>query len=429
MAVVTLTACGSRDWASGAAGAETPDPFEPSVSRKEAQVLRRVMDVGATNVAQAVELLMREDRETGSPALDFALGNLHFQAEKLDEAADAYQRALEKLPKFRRAITNLGRVLLVQEKTAAAIRLYQGLVKDGQADAETLILLGRALLLQNSAVSAETAFRQALLLSPDAADARLGLVKCLLDQERYREGVSLVGELLAADADRKEYCSLQANTYLALEKPADALVTLECARRLDLADSEMAATLGDLYFNADMLSEALSCYQAAFDGDAPDLRRLLRAAEGLILAGEAPEAATLLRKAEALKERTPTRFSAADTRKLSRLSGDLAYAQGDADSAVRIYEQLLREDPLDGRVLIKLGDWRRERGELESAVMSYERASRISGYEFRALVRQARVEVDRDRYKLAVELLEAAQAFDDQPHVTRYLEQVRRLAR
>ena len=61
--------------------------------------------------------------------------------------------------------------------------------------------------------------------------------------------------------------------------------------------------------------------------------------------------------------------------------------------------------------------------------MLYERAASTEGSEAEALVRQAQIEVERERYGRAVELLEASLVFDDAPHVTRYLEQVRRLVR
>jgi hypothetical protein len=59
--------------------------------------------------------------------------------------------------------------------------------------------------------------------------------------------------------------------------------------------------------------------------------------------------------------------------------------------------------------------------------MAYERAARVAGFEARGLIRQAQVEVERERYPRAIELLEAAQAFDAQPHVARYIEQLRRM--
>jgi tetratricopeptide (TPR) repeat protein len=182
-----------------AAASARQDPFEPTVTTEEAELLALVTEVAATNVHAAVALLTGEDLSDAGPALDFALGNLYFRSDDLLAAKRSYELAIGKMPKFRGALANLGRVYLLQEQTADAIRIYQGLVKDGQADADILVLLGHALLLSERELSAENAYRQAILLDPDNRDALLGIAKCLLLQQRYRESVSLLDEVLALD--------------------------------------------------------------------------------------------------------------------------------------------------------------------------------------------------------------------------------------
>jgi hypothetical protein len=59
--------------------------------------------------------------------------------------------------------------------------------------------------------------------------------------------------------------------------------------------------------------------------------------------------------------------------------------------------------------------------------MTCERAARIPGHEADTLVLHAQIEVERQRYARAAELLEAAQAFEQRPYVQRYLDQVRRM--
>ena len=346
----------------------------------------------------------------------------------MEEARKAYENALRKLPKFRKAMANLGRVHLLQDNVDEAVRVYQSLVRDGQADEKVLVLLGHALLLAGQDVSAENAYRQALLLKPNDIDAMLGLARCLLQQERHREAVSLLGELLTQNADSEELWLLRANAYLALDRVEEALVSLESARRLGVASPEMLATLGDLYLNRQQPDEAVTAYEEAFGGKDPSLRRILRAAEGFMMIEDVAHAEKLVERAADVEAKTPDRVEPDVRGRLLRPKADLTMLKGDTDKAGKLYEDILREDPLNGDVLITLGDLRRQNGALEEAVMTYERAARISGHEARALVRQAQVEIERERYGRSVELLEAAQAFDEQPHVARYLQQVRRLA-
>jgi len=403
------------------------DAFAPTVSRREADVLARVTALAATNTAAARTVLRDARTETSSPALDFAMGNLLLQDDELPAAAEAYRRALVKMPAFRRARINLGRVYLLQDQPAETIELYRELVRQGPADADTLRLLGHAFVLQQKAVSAETAYRQALLLQPEDTDARLGLTKALLEQERHREALALLDELLAREPRRRDLWALRANLHLAADQPERALVACEAARRLGLADAGMLGLLGDLYMNAGQPEEAGEVYAAACDPAAPPAR-LLRAAEAMLAAGQLEPGRRLLAKAGSAFEAAPEDFSAAQRQRLLRLRGRLARREGDLDEARGFFAQALRSDPLDGDALLLLADVSRQQGDLDTAVLEYERAARLPGYEARALVRHAQLEVERGRYAEAVPLLEAAQAFEKQAHVARYLDQVRRMA-
>ena len=404
------------------------NPFEPTVTREESARLAVAMDVAATNSAQAIQMLSGDRVPVSSPALDFAIGNLHFQDERLEEAAAAYRAAIEKLPKFRAAIMNLGRVYLLQERTPDAIGLYQRLVTDGQADADILLLLGHALLMEDAPVSAETAYRQSLLLRPQHSDAMLGLAKALLLQERHPEGLAMVGEILKRDPTHRELWALRANAFLSMGKVAEAMQAIENARRLGRADADMLATLGDLLLNRDQAEDALRAYEAAFAGGEPSPERLLRAVEGFLMTGDTDGAATMIARAEEARRAGPERFGDKQQATLLRLQAEWAQQTGKVEDAMALCEDVLKLDPLDGRTLLVLAHLQQEAGRLEDAVMTCERAARVKGFEADALVRQAQIEVRRERYARAAELLESAQVYQNQPHVGRYLNQVRRMA-
>jgi len=191
----------------------------------------------------------------------------------------------------------------------------------------------------------------------------------------------------------------------------------------------MLATLGDIYLNRNQPDEAISCYDVAFAIEDPSVSRLLRAIEGLLMAGDVRRVGDLIKKAESIQSEKTDAFEPKQGRTLLNLKAERAQQQGNKSTAISIYSKLLREDPLDGKILIMLGDLHREERQLEDAIMIYERAARISGYEARALTRQAQVEIEREQYERAVELLETAQSFEEQQHVSRYLEQLRNMIR
>jgi len=425
--LILMSGCTMAVARDGHGGQHGNDPFEPTVTREESALLNTAMRVAGTNVAQAIRMLQTKELPEASPALDFAIGNLHFQNERLDEAAVAYEAALKKLPKFRSAVMNLGRVYLMQERTEDAIKLYQQLVSDGQADADILLLLGHALLMENAPVSAESAYRQSLLLRPKHPDAMLGMAKALMQQERYAEGLALVGEIIQRDPKNRELWSLRANAYLSMGKHAEGMRTIEKSRRLGCADAEMLATLGDLLLNHDQPEDALRVYEAAFAGDTPSVERMLRAIEGFLMVGDAQGATEMIARADAGTSKTGVSVSETQKTALLRLKAELAQQTERFAEAMAICKQVLKLDPLDGRTMLVLAELEQDAGRLEDAAMTCERAARVKGYEADALVRQAQIEVQRERYGRAASLLEAAQTFEDRPHVGRYLEQVRRM--
>ncbi|MEA1927758.1 MAG: tetratricopeptide repeat protein, partial [Candidatus Auribacterota bacterium] len=250
-----------------------------------------------------------------------------------------------------------------------------------------------------------------------------------LMQERYRETVSLLENLLKDDPSRSEFWFLLSNARLALGEPDRAIVALECARRLKVASDESLATLADLYLNGGQLEEALARYKEAFAGQQPSLNRMLRASKAFILVRDPVRAAVLLEKIHAAAEGEVVELTPDQLHELNRLEARRAHLEGDLDTAARAYQRLIEDDPLDGDILLVLGDLYREKGELEEAMVSYEQASRIPDSKLNALIRRAQLEVERERYGKAVEFLEKAQVVKPQPHVARYLTQVRHLVR
>jgi len=411
--------------ASGGDGAgAAANPFEPTVTQEEADLLQEAVDLRETDAEGAIVLLEAYGDEDRSPAIDFALGNFRYQAGRLEKAAEAYRAAIAKLPLFRGALNNLGRVYLVQENLPGAVATFQSLVRDGQGDADTLLLLGHALLLQGRPVAAEGAYRQSLTLRADGPEATRGLLKCLIEQDRNREVLALAREQIAREPGDAALWSLRANAHLALGEIAAAVTSIEAARRLGLAEGGLLATLGDVYLNRQQPRDAVAAYEDAFAVESPSVDRMLRAAEGLLLSGDLDASARFLGQAK-----TGEGMTSRQRRRHFRLGARLAQARGERDTARRQYEALAREDPLDAEALLALADMDRDDGDEGRAALLYERAARIEGSEARALLRHGQLEVDRGRYREAIVLLESAQAFDPRPHVARYLEQVRRLAK
>jgi Flp pilus assembly protein TadD len=399
--------------------------FEPTVTRQEADLLREVAEFPRDNRTGAIALLREQISDQSSPALDFALGNFLYQDDRLDEAEQAYNAAVDKMPAFREALNNLVRVYLIQEKPEEAIGVFQKLLRDGQGDSQTLLLLGHCLLLLDKPVQAEGAYRQSLVLEPDDPDAMRGLIKSLIGQQRNAEVLSLTRELQNNSPYDEELWNLRANAHLALEQPLEAITSLETARLLDRASPDMLVMLGDLHLHGDRPRDAVAAYRQAFSIEEPDAGQMLRAVEGLLSIEGLAEAEELLQRIRSSEANHPLPFGQG---RRAKLEGRLAAMQGDFDQAGKSYESVIRESPLDGEAMIALAAIRNASGRAGEGRILLERAARIEGFEARALVRLAELEVEQERFQMAVTLLERAQVFKEQPHVARYLEQVRRIA-
>jgi tetratricopeptide (TPR) repeat protein len=402
----------------------TQQPLEPTISAREAEILAEAAELGATNTEEAIALLNKQNPEKASAAIDFAIANFQFQTEQYEAAAAAYRNAIAKLPTFLSAHKNLARVYLLDGKDNDAIAVCQWLVEEGLADADALLLFGHALVGQESWVAAETAYRQALLLKTDSSDAQSGLARCLISQERYHEARSLLRTMLKNNPTRSEFWSLLANLNVSLNETVAAIHVLETARRMNCCNGSMLGLLGDLYLNAGRPEDAVSSYEAALGAGWDDKNHLIRATEGMLHLGDAKGAEAMLTQAE--KALAP---EVRDSFELRRLKAELSALKGDLSGAITAFQSLTERDPLNGKVLLRLGDLLHEQGELGRAELNYERAGRLSATRVDALIKRAQLAVQRERYEEAVELLEAAEAIESRPHVARYLTQVRRLVR
>ncbi len=296
------------------------------------------------------------------------------------------------------------------------------------ADANRLTVLGHELLRQGYPISAESACRQALLLHPQCLNAKLVLLKSLLQQDRHPEVLSLCGEILRDDPLRGEIWSLRVQTLMTLGRHDEAARAIEQSRRLACADGEMLALLGDLHLQRNQPEDALRMYGISFMEQAPEMKRVLHALEGFLLVGDSQGAERMIEISRTLRDAGQDAPDPDEACRLLRLQAEAARQQGNVEQAITYGKSGLMIHPLDGELLLLLARLLQDSGQMEDAVMMCERAARIRGHEAEALVQQAQIEVARQRYASAVQLLEAAQIFHEQPHVRRYLEQVRRVA-
>jgi tetratricopeptide (TPR) repeat protein len=404
--------------------------LEPPVSPEEKAILEQAMPSMGTPRGRdkARQLLERTAGPERSAVLDFTIGNIHLQGGQPDRAIIWYRRAIGKFPAFLRAHKNLGLAHVRRNAPAEAVEPFTRAISLGAADGVTYGLLGFAYAQAERFASAESAYRQAILLQPQVVDWQLGLARCLFRLRKFEEAVALCDDLIRREPTRAEYWVLQANACLGQKLPLKAAEIFEYLDLIGQAGPEHLNTLGDVYVNERLPDMAADAYlRAHARGGAGAAARLLRAAEVLAARGAAADAGRLT---ERLRAGDAESLDDAGRRRLLKLEARLAAARGDPDEEqVRLIEEIVRLDPMDGEALILLGQRYAAAGDAERAILQFERAASIDAFASEACLRHAQQLVRQRKFADALPLLKRSLDLRPRDDVARYMEQVERLAR
>ncbi len=399
---------------------------EPRMSPEEQLAYReKVVPVLREDPKKAMSVLQGLAKPNASAVFDFTLGNIFFQNEDLTNAIKHFEMALTKFPDYRRAQKNLAFALVRSGNYEGAIKPLTRTVALGGADAKVFGLLGFAYMIQQRYASAAAAYQQALVFEPENIDFKLGAVKCAIAAANYDHALALLDELIQLHPERDNLWTLQANIYIQKEQPAKAAVALETLRRLGKANSQSLYLLGDLYLAQESADLALAAYTEALEKDGgQNLAKALRPAQILVSRGAWSEAKDLFTKI-----RGAGQLGGPDELKLLKLEAKLAMGTGAGDEAIKVLEQIVERNPLDGEALLLAGDYYAKNDQREKAEFRYDTASKIEGFEADAFVKRAQLLVQSQKYVQAAELLHKAQKAKPRDNVQRYLEKVEQLAR
>jgi tetratricopeptide (TPR) repeat protein len=402
---------------------------EPRVTVVERELMEKAMRLMAEEGGggKAAALLEKNNKPTASAVFDFTLANLHFQEERLTNAAACYLAAIEKHPEFQRAHKNLALIRIRQGDFEAALEPLTRSIELGAHDGLTYGLLGYAYSMTEQYASSESAYRLAMMFQPNAQDWRLGLCRALFKQQKFGEAVVLCDELLRREPSKADFLLLQANAYLGLKQPMRAAEIYEL---LDLSGRAPVAalhTLGDIYASDGYAEQAADAYLRAWTRDVqPDMGRQLRNVEVLVSRAALEGAERLLK---AVVSRAGAEMPADLRKRALKLEARLTAAKGACgEEQVRVLEEIVKLDPLDGDALILLGQHHAPR-DAEKAIFYFERAEGIDAFEADAKLRHAQLLVKGGRYQEALPLLKRALELKPREDVQRYAEQVERAAR
>ena len=191
--------------------------IEPRVTEDERETMQEVLElISEDELGKAAELLEKEGGEAASAVFDYTLANIRFQQDRFEEALAGYAAAVEKYPKFRRAWRMMGQIRARDGAYAEALPALTRVIELGGSDARTYGLLGFAHFQAQNYLAAESAYRMATLLAPDAFDWKTGLAFSLYKQNRFPDTIAICDHLIEEQPERADLWLLQGESYARL---------------------------------------------------------------------------------------------------------------------------------------------------------------------------------------------------------------------
>lgn len=119
---------------------------------------------------QAQKMLDQAQKDNPQSAeVYFLIGNLYEREQKIDEAVNAYLKAIELDPDFTRSYYNLGVLYLVQQKAVKASEMFDQLVKRDPRFISDFLRIERMFILQKDYLTAHRYLKMAIELKPTAS--------------------------------------------------------------------------------------------------------------------------------------------------------------------------------------------------------------------------------------------------------------------
>ena len=407
---------------------------EPSILNTEAEVVKSIVELVQTDPRGSLKKLQTAVTPQSSAMLDFIIGNLNFQ---LDERADAlryYESAVRKFPTFAKAYKNLGFLALQTEKFDEALKAFVKTVQLGSSEGAVYGLIGYIYLNKENFLSAESAYRDAMLKMPDNVDWKLGLGRSVLAHQKHADVMNIMGELITGDPKKRDYWLVQANAFLSMDRVMDSAYNYEMMGRIGIGNKETYQALGNIYVSLEKSPLALIAYMAAVNlPEPPEMTTILASAEIMGARGSLAESDILATRIEEVYGKTAKKE---ETTRLLKLRSQLAIAQDHQEQAEELLERLIKLDENDGETILLLANFYGRSDRYERAKPLYERAEKIEEFEIDSLVKHGQMLVNHGDYENAIAKLERAvealgrtEDFTRRENVNRYLESVRRVYR
>ncbi len=392
------------------------------------KAVREILATNATDGASvAISLLSTNITPDSSAVLDYTMATLHYQKGDNNKAVESYRTALEKWPSYLRARKNLALALVKDGNYAEATPELAKTIEEGGGDAVIYSLLGYSLMSAEKFMAAEAAYQNALMFDPAKEQFKRAILNCQVSQGKLVSASALADELLREHPLDDKLWELKARIQLQQQKMMEAALTYEILRKLDKASLANIMLLGDLYLSDGNLDMALDAYLEGIEKDGEnDIKRSLRAINLLTGQGAWGQAKAMFTK---VREIHKGKMSDEEELQLLKLESKAAIASDEGDKAVKVLEQIVSKNPLDGEALLMLGDYYKTAAEVEKAEERYNRAAKLDDFRATANLKIGQLLVMQRKYQVALEFLDKSLKEKPSDSIQRYRDAVERALR
>ena len=196
----------------------------------------------------------------------FNLGQIYFSAQNYAKALEAYDYTLAINPKDMHACLQKAHVLLHLERFDEAVEHYMEYVEITDTPSKGLIYgyIGECYEYLEDNDKAVHWYQKSLELEPESYDSLVGLGICMLEQEKYRDGMVFLQKAIEIDPEFSEAYVYLAEAFLGIDDLDSALESYKKSLECDPNQPETLIAAGNILLEKEDFVSALHYYQAAY---------------------------------------------------------------------------------------------------------------------------------------------------------------------
>jgi tetratricopeptide (TPR) repeat protein len=200
-----------------------------------------------------------------SVALHMILGAANVGLAQLDDAIEAYAKALSIEPNYAEAYNDMGTALQKQCKFERAIDAYTKAISIKPNFADPHYNIGVVLQSQSKLDEAVMAYKNAIHIKPDFVDARYNMANALMDNNKLNEAIRIYREVISIKPD---YAEAYHNVGFIFRKQGKLDEAIDCFKQAIAIkeDFYMAYnSMGLILKNQKKIDEAIKAFDKALE--------------------------------------------------------------------------------------------------------------------------------------------------------------------